>query len=236
MRRAFTLIEVLVVVAVIALLLAVLLPALGRAREAGRSAVCLANLRQCVTLLQAYADANRGLSPALGVPFGAPPNWALVVQQSAGLEGGTPGELLRERSILVCPSFRAAYARAMTRTYGINATGLSGQPGDRANFDAEPTFVRTQLIARPSQTPALVDTAYILPATGTPPPPDRTSSVLDFRLAEHAPRVGRFHPPGRDAASSAPQAGAVGGFNAGMWDGSASTRREVDPSWLDPLP
>src|SRR5512143_2102541 len=45
-RAAFTLIEVLVVVAIIALLLAILLPSLAKAREASRAAVCLSNLKQ----------------------------------------------------------------------------------------------------------------------------------------------------------------------------------------------
>ncbi len=52
----FTLIELLVVVTIIAILTAMLLPALGRARETTRRSVCAANLRQFHMALQMYAD------------------------------------------------------------------------------------------------------------------------------------------------------------------------------------
>ncbi len=56
----FTLIELLVVIAVIAVLLAILIPVLGRAREVGQRAVCLSNLRQLTLAWIAYADDNDG--------------------------------------------------------------------------------------------------------------------------------------------------------------------------------
>jgi len=59
-RKAFTLVELLVVIAIIALLMALLMPALERAREQGMRVVCLNNLRQLTLAWNLYADDNDG--------------------------------------------------------------------------------------------------------------------------------------------------------------------------------
>lgn len=62
-KDAFTLIEVLVVVAIIALLLAMLLPGLSRARRQAATVVCLSNLHQMLTTTQAYTAVYSGFYP-----------------------------------------------------------------------------------------------------------------------------------------------------------------------------
>lgn len=62
-RKAFTLVELLVVVGLIAVLIALLLPALASAREQGRRTVCLSNMGQIGTALRMYALDNRDQFP-----------------------------------------------------------------------------------------------------------------------------------------------------------------------------
>jgi len=75
-RRGFTLIELLVVVAIIALLIAILLPSLGKARELSNRSVCAANLRGTTQSMNVYAADNSdaypitGKNPATGTVFG----------------------------------------------------------------------------------------------------------------------------------------------------------------------
>ena len=57
-QKAFTLIELLVVVSIIALLVSILLPALGKAREQAKTAVCASNMHQLAILSQTYIAEN----------------------------------------------------------------------------------------------------------------------------------------------------------------------------------
>jgi len=62
---AFTLVELLVVLAVIGILAALILPALGRAKESGKATACLSNLHQCGIALQLYVQDNNNRMPIM---------------------------------------------------------------------------------------------------------------------------------------------------------------------------
>jgi prepilin-type N-terminal cleavage/methylation domain-containing protein len=172
--RAFTLVELLVVIGIIALLIAILLPTLNRARETANRAKCASNLRTLGQAFALYAHENKGnyprtfYDPAAALTDAVPP----FVQRGASAAspfGGTSGFvgrnnitaamflLIRTQDItpesFICPS-----ASQMTRD---NFGGGANSAKDRSNF----TSIRDNLsysYANPYPTDALAQGGYQL--------------------------------------------------------------------------
>lgn len=115
-RRGFTLVELLVVMAIVGILVSLLLPALASAKAKGRSAVCLSNLRQLGIAIHSYASDSDGNIPfgPIAPPFTSPADLYPTTGSPTSLlslRTGTPvglGLLLREHlgttpNVVFCP-------------------------------------------------------------------------------------------------------------------------------------
>jgi prepilin-type N-terminal cleavage/methylation domain-containing protein len=130
-RAAFTLIELLVVISIIALLVAILLPALGSARKTALDAECKSNLRSGAQGMYMYVtdDFDRRIPPMherLNTPWR---EWS--DQLSKYLDSGFDGVTAFGEDYLRCP----AQEEDCFRTYGINYGGTNNGSGGIVYYD-----------------------------------------------------------------------------------------------------
>jgi len=78
--KAFTLVELLVVVAIISLLVSILLPTLGKAKEQARIVICLTNLKGLNLAFTYYTGENNEWYPQGSGSGGCPPTWDHILQ------------------------------------------------------------------------------------------------------------------------------------------------------------
>lgn len=121
MRRAFTLIELLVVIAVIAIIAAILFPVFSQAREKGRQAACVAQVRQIVHAFGMYSeDYDERFPPDFSRGEGI-----ARVEQAQGMWYAQLQPYLRSLALLHCPSDNI---RDALRTTSACAPALRGDP------------------------------------------------------------------------------------------------------------
>lgn len=172
--RAFTLVELIVVIAVITLLAALLFPVLHSAREQARATVCQAHIRDLAVQFHHYEAEHETLPYGIWAMRSNPPSGYLsdAAYDLPGwywpdFIGAVRHQSSRDRKILECPSRRIGESRLsrsiLYGNYGANRS-LCRSAADispyKREFPGPP--LSTSTIRHPGATVLLVDSGYAL--------------------------------------------------------------------------
>jgi prepilin-type N-terminal cleavage/methylation domain-containing protein/prepilin-type processing-associated H-X9-DG protein len=157
--RAFTLIELLVVIAIIGILAAMLLPALNKAREKGRGAVCVSNLRQISIAIHLYTDDNDGYMPTASYGPGATEGpWPkLLAKYMPHRDSATNATSMANR-VFICPS--AKYGGFLNQDIGLSYACTAAMLGHALAGTGLTTMQprkEVQVTTNPTETPLVVE-------------------------------------------------------------------------------
>jgi prepilin-type N-terminal cleavage/methylation domain-containing protein/prepilin-type processing-associated H-X9-DG protein len=163
---AFTLIELLTVIAIIAVLAGLLLPSLGQARASARRVNCLSNMRQLGFAIHLYAGDFHGTLPCPSEAFGDMACWFYAVDPflSGQHTSGTPVPAQKLALIKQDPIWSrfGATTKAKWRTIKMNrklvGNSSTGHPDySVANPLVQPKWRKISQVRKPDTTPLLVD-------------------------------------------------------------------------------
>lgn len=131
----FTLVELLVVIGIIAMLIAVLLPALAASRQQATNVKCLSNLRQLAQFAFAYCAENNGAFPLAYWDYdkdrSPEASWDYIIEHINGVRTVQPGILFGRRggtSVAQCPSYDRSIPGGDAFTgYNYNTSYIGGR-------------------------------------------------------------------------------------------------------------
>jgi prepilin-type N-terminal cleavage/methylation domain-containing protein len=148
---AFTLVELLVVVAILGILIALAIPALAKTIETAQSVQSTSNLRQLVTANMAYAAENGSYCPADNKAN----NMRWCAKKAGTKWDATLGYLSdylgKSRRVTICPLFKDMLKGSFeegTGGYGYNSSYVGGRPGGSYNADGSRKSARITEISR----------------------------------------------------------------------------------------
>jgi len=103
-RNGFTMIELLVSISIIALLMAIILPVMGKARDAAKRVTCMSQMHQIGLITQAYCDDNYGQFPDFFYSFSAGKSGNLIILVKPKKAATNGFGQYQPTDMLICPA------------------------------------------------------------------------------------------------------------------------------------